>query len=929
MIQQLTMFNSHKEHEEVIALESGKIAEANAINNSNAKDTQIRRDLKLTAPLPNSILLNENGITAIAAGDTKFARLDNRGLYVKGGAMFIDGDIDYILKKVEESEKAGAFTTNPHFTRWLSNDVGVLKYPNQWEEWITGSEPIRESGTVGFAARFNNTGTEQKGMTVKFNTVEPKVPYVFFEAQFNLLSGTLNGAGFLFRLIRGASTVVRDIHIPLKDVFPTVPLGKWKKFSQLIKIEVPDTDYDFIQVFMFGNYTHASYGGSGVKNIVYDECLVRPATAQEVKAHISITEGASYQGVTISADTGLVLEGDKNKVSLHQAKGLEIINKQSPETDKRVFYADTNGNLTLTGNINMNGGDIFWGLKDSVDKEKLKGLFYDSTTDTLAIRASHITVEGDGSNTETLEELFQKTINGWRAGDKTTIDGGKIETGTVSAEAIATEELFASNAFITSLRAKKIFVEQLTGGKISADMIDTKDLSVVDKDNNTSFHVDSNGNVVVRGDISSQKYSEVNGEEFGYSLSASGIATLNDCIVRGSVRLQNSGITDYGASSGRENILKNSNFSHTTPKTGFSLSMGAGQTGTFDVVEDDRFEKAAKVYKGAHVNYHVFATSNWDKAKFKVGKTYTVSFFAKKEKVLDSGNKEIPVKINVSIKEGNATNGIGTGKDFSMKDEWARVEYQFTYTGTPVFNLQQVYIVQDANSIVYYANFKVEESEKASRWNPHSAEKENNVRFWAGSSYKTRRDAPFRVLEDGSIFALKGYFGGTFTGSVDIGNIHISDTNDTKGFIRFQDANDVNTLIELTEDSSFYNTDFLLGTKTSPSFRFNKRDNNIFISTPLNIVNGANTVSFQNAGTNELVKLKKDNTEITMESVSGSMKFRHNNVKTTSEPHFEFINPSGNTEVKIVGSLVVSEEIRMKGRVRMISRNDGIDFVVS
>lgn len=50
----------------------------------------IRTDLRLTAPLPTSISLNANGITATTTGDVnKFARLDYRGLYVQGGAIDI------------------------------------------------------------------------------------------------------------------------------------------------------------------------------------------------------------------------------------------------------------------------------------------------------------------------------------------------------------------------------------------------------------------------------------------------------------------------------------------------------------------------------------------------------------------------------------------------------------------------------------------------------------------------------------------------------------------------------------------------------------------------------------------------------------------------------------------------------------------------
>lgn len=55
------------------------------------------------------------------------------------------------------------------------------------------------------------------------------------------------------------------------------------------------------------------------------------------------------------------------------------------------------------------------------------------------------------------------------------------------------------------------------------------------------------------------------------------------------------------------------------------------------------------------------------------------------------------------------------------------------------------------------------------------------VRFWAGSSYKNRENAPWIVYNDGSMLARKGSFSGVFTGDIKIGNISISDASSTSG----------------------------------------------------------------------------------------------------------------------------------------------------
>lgn len=64
-------------------------AEGNANNHSNSLNTSLRKDLRLTSPLPTSLTLDSSGITAYTASSSNFARLDYRGLYVQGGALDI------------------------------------------------------------------------------------------------------------------------------------------------------------------------------------------------------------------------------------------------------------------------------------------------------------------------------------------------------------------------------------------------------------------------------------------------------------------------------------------------------------------------------------------------------------------------------------------------------------------------------------------------------------------------------------------------------------------------------------------------------------------------------------------------------------------------------------------------------------------------
>lgn len=68
-------------------------AEGNAKDHANSKDSTLRENLRLTAALPTSISLNNHGITASTSDSNAYARLDYRGLYIRGGAIQIDGGL--------------------------------------------------------------------------------------------------------------------------------------------------------------------------------------------------------------------------------------------------------------------------------------------------------------------------------------------------------------------------------------------------------------------------------------------------------------------------------------------------------------------------------------------------------------------------------------------------------------------------------------------------------------------------------------------------------------------------------------------------------------------------------------------------------------------------------------------------------------------
>ena len=125
------------------------------------------------------------------------------------------------------------------------------------------------------------------------------------------------------------------------------------------------------------------------------------------KAGTSVQQSVDYNGVKIDSTNGINVTSSQNTLLLNASKGIELKKKSTNET---IFGVDTNGNLTLKGNINMIGGSIAWDSltgqnpapdatntwKDVTTDSRYSGLFY-TANGKLLLKADAIVV---GSNTK-------------------------------------------------------------------------------------------------------------------------------------------------------------------------------------------------------------------------------------------------------------------------------------------------------------------------------------------------------------------------------------------------------------------------------------------------------------------------------------------------------------------------------------------------
>lgn len=122
------------------------------VNNNNGQaSTDVRYDLRLTAPLPTSIDLDSNGITAKTTTAGKYARMDYRGLYIAGGAIQIDGGLSEgqlasgVTRKMSYLDSNGLYTGQVNIGGSGTN--GILSIKN-----ASNAEIVR-GDTTGLTVR--------------------------------------------------------------------------------------------------------------------------------------------------------------------------------------------------------------------------------------------------------------------------------------------------------------------------------------------------------------------------------------------------------------------------------------------------------------------------------------------------------------------------------------------------------------------------------------------------------------------------------------------------------------------------------------------------------------------------------------------------------------------------------------------------------
>lgn len=545
------------------------------------------------------------------------------------------------------------------------------------------------------------------------------------------------------------------------------------------------------------------------------------------------------------------------------------------------------------------------------------------------------------------------------------IDNNKIADNTIQSGKLFLDEILASRAFIEKFRAVEIDANQITVNKITSDQLDVagivsfvknpsifgedmewifdttadqtwinggaiwansvtadkinaKGLRVETADKVTAFQVfdkasaDASdgeyleGDVLITGTLKSSNFDEAT--NVGYKITKDGDVHINNAIIRGDVLLPSAGITNFGGAIGGKNLLTGTSAVDKSYSTGQYYANIMGKTMTLsslglkagDVITLRVYIKATGT-KGARARIsHYYGTD---------GANYTTEL----------GNI-IPLG-----SEGYSTISVTLRSDAHEKGVFVGINSADTSTETSATGT--------------YREPKLEVGNTATPWCPHESDNGNYVRFWAGTDFDNRDNAPFQVMQDGTVKATVGEFGGTFTGKLEIGNIHIADTNTSTASIKINTNNNAQTLIEFTEDTSFINTDFIFGTSAVPKFTYTKGNGSFKFSTaPVSIEGTKSFVYFPADNSSTIAEVgyvggQHGDYSHDIKYSGGGLVFNQSGVTDPAQADFQFTKDGGSSDVdvNITGNVQVTNTIQLGG-IQIVNRTVGaekrIDFVV-
>jgi hypothetical protein len=347
--------------------------------NAILRHSIVRSDLKLTAPLPTSLVLDSNGITANTNTSGKYARLDYRGIYIAGGAIQIDGGL-------ADTNIASSGTWNKQGTYIDAN--GIYTGNLTADQIKTGRLNV-QGNQIALGTDFR----KDTGLYAEFiSTVSGAVSY----------GTTHNVHGDYLGITNSATT---EGYIWSKR-FPIVPGAKFT-FSYEFYADI-ELKADYAQVYVLPSTSAISQGNKTSTQYNY----VHNASSS---AGTGAWHRVEVRGTFANDARSAILRFDHNGVTGTTARSIRY------------------------RNVMLNYGDIAMGWQPHPDEDLTVGLITANSAIIDAIDASKITVSGANVSNSNIAAGKTVTFNADGTtgtssipsdGNKTVQGGGYLSFGT-------------------------------------------------------------------------------------------------------------------------------------------------------------------------------------------------------------------------------------------------------------------------------------------------------------------------------------------------------------------------------------------------------------------------------------------------------------------------------------------------------------------
>lgn len=479
------------------------------------------------------------------------------------------------------------------------------------------------------------------------------------------------------------------------------------------------------------------------------------------------------------------------------------------------------------------------------------------------------------------DKADQSIIDNWAkdsvVNGETVINGGYIKTNTIKTDQLAVDDIFATgSAVMNIINAQEINANHITSGLLSAERINAYGLSILNKTTNQqTFDISNNGEVTIRGSVSSGNYVE---GKTGWAINNDGTAEFNDIIARGSVITNDGGIVSSGGT-GR-NLIQNT-----------SIPISITSKTTMDYPQWVNKDVYQSLEKGQKYTISCKAINNVESVK-----KASIRFWR------NSDNTEMDRFIFDA-------NGQTQSYTFYVTLDNVRV---LLYAG-------EMGVKQNVDFTTTFYNLKLEKGDVATPWSPAPEDKLKQVRFWAGTSFEERESAPFIVYSDGSTKATQGEYSGLWTGDIKIGNISIIDPSSSAGndaLLTIQNGQNGIKRVQLTDSSaSRFAQDIIIADDHDADKISLKQDGTAVIGTGINV---ANNIIINGKS------LFMNNNELTTTDDGVSYLFKsHVTLGTSVGPANLIVNGDAN-----MNDVTVNEHLYFGSNVKITKVSNGVNIDV-